>query len=148
VVNGSIDIGATEAQRYLVTNNNDRGPGSLRQAILDNNAADGGIIVFDAGLAGQTITLTSGELAINHDATITGLGASQLAVSGNNASRIFDIATPSTVSIAGLTLTGGATSGVNTGAAAFTQGVVSFNDCVLTGNVSSQNGGAISASAL
>jgi len=42
-------------------------------------------------LAGQLITLTSGEVAITKNLDIEGLGAGMLTVSGNNASRIFDI---------------------------------------------------------
>src|SRR5206468_5651882 len=54
------------------------------------------------------ITLTS-ELALNRGMTITGPGAATLAVSGNNASRVFNIGNTfvSTVSISGLTLTSG-----------------------------------------
>ena len=47
------------AATFTVTNLNDSGPGSLRQAILDANAAAGDdTIVFQSGLSG-TITLTS-----------------------------------------------------------------------------------------
>src|SRR4029079_11394668 len=51
---------------YTVTNTNDAGPGSLRQAIADGGS--GGTIVFDAAIAGQTITLAS-ALAINTGGT-------------------------------------------------------------------------------
>lgn len=45
---------------FQVTNTNDAGAGSLRQAILDANAAgDADTITFAAGLANQTITLSS-----------------------------------------------------------------------------------------
>src|SRR5262245_15211614 len=66
-------------------------PGSLRQAIFDANALAGAdTIDFKAGLAG-VITLTTGELGISEDATITGPGAGLLFVSGNNASRVFSL---------------------------------------------------------
>ena len=65
---------------------------SLREAIeLANATAGADTIVFAAGLAGSTITLTSGELAIIDDLTITGLGADQLTISGDHASRILFI---------------------------------------------------------
>ena len=75
---------------FAVTNNNDSGLGSLRQAIADANAAIGlDTIEFDNSLSGQEITLTSGELQITDDLNINGLGADLLSVSGNNASRVF-----------------------------------------------------------
>ena len=53
-----------------VTSTSDSGAGSLRAEIA---AAHGGdTIVFDAGLADQTISLTSGELEINKSLTIQG----------------------------------------------------------------------------
>src|SRR4051812_46065580 len=48
-----------------VTNTNDAGPGSLRQVMAD--AADDDVIQFDPTIAGQTILLTSGELAVQDD---------------------------------------------------------------------------------
>src|SRR5689334_12341230 len=87
-----------------VTNTNDSGAGSLRQAIID--ASPGDTIDFHSALSGQTITLTSAELLINKNLSINGPGASLLSVSGNNARRIFKV-TSGTVSIAGLTLFNG-----------------------------------------
>src|SRR5206468_23159 len=65
----------------VVTNSNDSGAGSLRDIIL--HACDGATITFTAGLA-SPITLTTGELVINKNLTITGPGASVLTISGNN----------------------------------------------------------------
>jgi len=101
---------------FWVTNTGDSGAGSLRQAVIDANAAGGADdIQFNAGLSGQTITLTSGELAITDDLTVTGLGAANLAVSGNDASRILNVDDGTggqiVVSISGLTLTEGAFAG-------------------------------------
>src|SRR6516164_5004795 len=81
----------TVPSTFTVRNLADSGPGSLRQAVLDANAhpgADG--IRFAHGLHG-TIALTSGELSITDDLTIDGPGANRLAVSGNDASRVFQI---------------------------------------------------------
>src|SRR4051812_23834432 len=50
------------ANVVTVTNTNDAGPGSLREAIA--NAPTGSTIQFDASIAGQTIGIVSGELAI------------------------------------------------------------------------------------
>jgi hypothetical protein len=90
----------------VVTNAHDSGKGSLRDEIAA--AQDGDTIKFSAGLAGKIITLTSGEIFFDIGLDIEGLGASKLAVSGNNASGIFDIGPDaSPVTIAGLTLKNG-----------------------------------------
>ena len=57
----------TLAATITVTNTNDSGPGSLRQALVDAN--DGDTISF--AVTG-TIGLTTAELEINHDVTILG----------------------------------------------------------------------------
>jgi hypothetical protein len=67
------------ASTITVTNANDSGPGSLRQAIADANLGD----TIDFSLSYPAlITLTSGELVISKNLTITGPGASHLAISG------------------------------------------------------------------
>src|SRR3954447_24114469 len=78
----------TVLSTLTVTNNHDGGAGSLRAAIKAANSGD--TIVFAPSLDGQTITLTSGELAISKSLDIEGPGADKLAVSGNNAVRVFD----------------------------------------------------------
>jgi hypothetical protein len=88
-----------------VLNNADDGDGSLRAVIAV--AQNGDQIAFDQSLRGQTITLTSGELALAKNLDIEGLGADQLSISGNHQSRIFDIGGGVTVTIAGLTLADG-----------------------------------------
>ena len=97
------------ANIIVVTNTNDSGPGSLRGAIAA--ASDGDTIQFDPALKGQTITLTSGELFINNNLTITGPGPSQLTVKrstagGTPAFRIFHIL-QHTVTIEGLSIING-----------------------------------------
>jgi hypothetical protein len=87
-----------------VLNNNDAGAGSLRQAII--SAAAGDTIVFAVSVTG-TITLTTGVLDINKNLTIQGPGANVLAVSGNDASRVFQIQPGVTATIAGLTVRNG-----------------------------------------
>ncbi len=57
-------LAGAAAATFTVTNTNDSGPGSLRQAVLDANAAAGADnIVFDASFnTPQTVTLTSAEM--------------------------------------------------------------------------------------
>src|SRR5262249_41049408 len=69
---------------------------------------DNDTIRFSSSLLGKTITLTKGEIAFDIDLTIQGPGPRKLAISGNNANRIFDIGgDASLVTIAGLTLKNG-----------------------------------------
>jgi hypothetical protein len=115
-----------------VMNNADSGSGSLRETIA--LASNGDTIDFDPGLAGQTITLTSGELVINQSLDIEGLGASHLAVSGNDASRIFDITTSGvTVTLAGLTITHG--NAAQGGAIHNAGSNLRVSSCTLSGNL-------------
>ena len=91
-----------------MTNALDSGAGSLRAAI--KAASSGDTIVFAPSLNGQTITLTSGELAISKSLDIEGPGPDKLAISGNHASRVFNVSQnqkPVTVTIAGLTIENG-----------------------------------------
>jgi RTX calcium-binding nonapeptide repeat (4 copies) len=82
---------------------------SLREAIAFSNGGDS--INFASSLAGGTIILTQGDLVIDKGLTITGLGANQLTLSGNNASRVFNIddgqSSVSKVVIDGLTIANG-----------------------------------------
>jgi hypothetical protein len=88
-----------------VTSAADSGAGSLRAEIAAANSGD--TIQFASSLDGQTITLTSGELAVTKNLDIEGPGAANLTVSGNNASRVFDVSNNATVTIAGLTIANG-----------------------------------------
>jgi hypothetical protein len=88
-----------------VTNTNDSGPGSLRQALAD--AHDGDFINFATALREQTITLTNGELLVDKSITILGPGSTNLTVSGNGMSRVLHIGSGTIVSVSGMTITGG-----------------------------------------
>jgi hypothetical protein len=92
---------------FTVLNLNDSGAGSFRAVIAAANGHAGADIVrFASGLAG-TIKLTSGELPITDSVAIEGPGANLLAVSGNNASRIFEVKSGFNVTINGLTISHG-----------------------------------------
>ena len=80
-------VGGIEAATLIVTTTADSGAGSLRGAIAA--ASDGDTIQFDAVLNGQTIGLTSGELAIDKNITISGPGPNLLTVSVSGVFRIF-----------------------------------------------------------
>src|SRR6185436_2795638 len=82
-------IPAAQAATFTVSNLDDSGPGSLRQAILDANGAAGADVVeFQAGLTGA-IVLSSGQIFITDSVDIQGPGAADLAVTGLGDSRLF-----------------------------------------------------------
>jgi hypothetical protein len=107
------------AATFTVSNTSNAGAGSLRQAVTDsNNAAGSDTIVFDPAVFStpQTITLAS-VITINpatgDSLTITGPGANLLTISGNNATRIFDISSGDTASISGITFTQAVTGAIS-----------------------------------
>ena len=116
-----------------VTNNADSGAGSLRQAIAD--VCPGGTITFNSD---YTITLTSGELAIGKDVTIDGQ-TNNVAVSGNNASRVFNI-TSGNVTLNKLTIANGNASG-SSGGGIFNSGTLTVTNSTISGNLADDGGG-------
>lgn len=134
---------------FTVSNLNHAGAGSLRQAVIDANTAAGAdTIVFTGADTTGTIVLTSGEIDITDDVAITGPGAANLTVSGNNAARIFDIADDDapdrqiSVSISGLTFTAGAAA--DGGAIRLLDDEnLTILDWVFTGNNSTNEGAAL-----
>jgi hypothetical protein len=137
------DIGAVEAPiRFLtVTNTSDSGPGSLRQAIADANSDSSMATIQFAASAYGTITLTSGELLITECLFINGPGATNVAVNGNAASRVFHVGSGINVTISGLTIANGAADkggGINNDHSRLT-----VRNCVVTGNSGSDSGAGI-----
>jgi hypothetical protein len=125
-----------------VLNNGDSGAGSLRDTIAA--AQSGDTIVFDPSLAYETITLSSGSLALSSNVTINGLGAERLTISGNNASQLFTLSGTAEVTLANLTLTGGMSS---QGGAVFIgdSAALTLDSDILSGNqaVGDSNGDAL-----
>ena len=134
----------------LVTTLNDSGAGSLRQAILDANAATGADIVeFDPGLNG-TLLLTSGKLTITDDLVVDGPGNDIIRVDGGNQvyNGMFTINdgdpnTATQVVLHGLTLT--RARGGDFGSAVFAYDNVVISDSIVTGNRGSSGSEAIAS---
>lgn len=126
------------AETRTVTNVNDSGPGSLRQAVSDAKyRAD--TIVFDAAFFAvpRTIHLVADRIVIYGDNTIIGPGANLLTVSGGNAIRIFDVEEGKTVAMSEMTLTEGNGQGynyINLGGAIRNLGNLTLTNMVVTGN--------------
>jgi hypothetical protein len=135
-----LGLGApADAATFTVTNLNDAGPGSLRQAVLGANSAAGAdLITFQAGLTG-TITLTTGQLQVEDAVDIQGPGAAALTVSGNDASRVFYLyadAAPFDVTLSGLTISHGTADGSGGGGIKDNGENLTLDHVVLTANSS------------
>lgn len=140
------------ALSFMVTNADDAGNGSLREAIAQANLNPGADdIVFDLATP-ATITLSTGQLEIFDDLTITGPGADQLTVDGDGSSRIFFIDGAGgalgsiDVDISGLTLTNGFAAGPqaddsNGGAIRGENVDLLIDSAAITNSVASADGG-------
>ncbi len=121
---------------------------TLREAInLANTTAGDDTIAFGGVFTDatpDTITLTSGQLSITDDITILGTGASQLTVSGNNASRVFEISgIGKDVSIDGLAIVNGKTDIWGGGIRINANTILSLTNSIVSGNTSNNLGGGI-----
>ena len=130
---------SARAATITVTNGNDSGAGSLRQAIL--NALPGDTITFAPSVT--TVTLTSGELAIDKNLTITGPGANRLTVQVDRSvitARVFHISSSTvTVSISGITISKGNT--FFGGGGILSAGVLTLTGCTISDNFGGDIGG-------
>lgn len=149
LVAGSVRIAA--ADTYTVANLSDSGAGSFRQAILDANAHSGADkIVFASGVAG-TIPLTTELQTLSDDVEIAGPGADRITLTRAtnvpvSAFRLLNVDSPAgagpTVTLSGLTLSRGSSSGGGSGIRNV-RGTVTLRGCLLSNNESVDLGGGI-----
>ena len=118
----SMTMMSAHAATITVTNTNDSGPGSLRQALAV--AHDGDSITFAVS---GTITLTSGGLVVVKNVTISGPGADQLSIVGNHRPSVCFLCRGN-ATISGLTIRNGAVGIDNFG------GTLTVKNCVISGN--------------
>ena len=140
IFNGTIDIGAFERQSLIFVadssadeddGNYAAGDFSLREAIALANVNPG----HDTILPGPPVTLALGELLITSDLTITGPGT----ISGNNISRVLNIAASTTVNVSQLTIRNGR---AIEGGAIYNSGTLSIAGSIVTGSTASNSLGA------
>jgi len=147
VTKGMVGVGnSLPATIIVVTNTNDSGSGSLRNALAIANDGD----TIDATGVSGTILLTSGELQINHNVTINGPGAENLAINGNATSRVFENFA-SNVTISGFTITNGLVIDDNGGGILNHGGLTLSDSSILSngvegGKINSGGGGGIASS--
>src|SRR5439155_774678 len=126
----------TQQATIIVTSTNDNGPGTLRDTIAAAN--DGNTIQFDPALNGQTITLTSGELVIDKNITISGPGPNFLTVSAlfipKFLFRVFHVSPGHIITIAGLTISDGYANGSVGGGILNDHSTLTLNNCTISGN--------------
>lgn len=132
----------SEGRVVRVTNDEDSGHGSLRQAI--NTAVPDDIIVFDDGILPATIILTSGPIIIDKTLTINGAGVDKLTISGANNSRIF-IISGVLVTIKNMSMVSGFDNVGNGGGAILNEdgATLTVRNCRLSSNNAPVVGGAI-----
>ena len=134
-----------QAASYVVTNRNNAGPGSLRQAILNaNGTAVDDVITFNVS---GTIDLTTAELAIASAATggtltINGGGAITVNRIGGTNFHIFNINLGAFVTLDGLTITNGNDA---IGGGVLNNGNLTITNSVISGNTATASGGGISS---
>ena len=143
------DIGAFEFLP-MVTNINDSGTGSLRQTVADVPAD--GFVIFDDlfRIQSNIIDLPNGQITINKNLSIVGLGANVLTIRNTQAqgltSRVFNIQ-GGIVRLAGLTITGGNRQDpFGGGGGIYNRGSLTVFACYITGNTDtsiSEGGGGI-----
>lgn len=141
LLQGRLQTALTNLQNSLpvnVTNLNDHGPGSLRQAIA--LAENGGAITFAKNLKG-TLTLTSGALIIAKNLAISGPGASNLTISAGNRSNVIEVLENHFVTLSNITITKGNGGNSQQGGAVLNNGTLVIINCVLSGNTSTDEGG-------
>ena len=124
--------GNRPATTITVTNGNDSGPGSLRQALAQAN--DGDTINFDPSV--NIVTLTTAELVITKSITIS---ASPQMVTVQRASqapqfRIFHVMPGHSVEINGLTISGGHITDDNGGGILNDNSTLTIAHCTVNGN--------------
>ncbi len=137
-----------ESASWTVTTLADGGAGSLRAAIASANGGD--TITFAVS---GTITNLVGEILISKDVNLSGPGPGNLAISGNDSSRVFKIASGVTAKFSGLTICHGhaadGRAGTNAvtpgspgsdGGGIYNSGTLAMTNCVVTLCRSGQGG--------
>jgi beta-glucanase (GH16 family) len=136
---GYLLIASVRLERPLtmtVTNSNDSGPGSLRQAIA--TVQNGGTIFFDPSLSGDTIALST-PLTLDKSLWIDGSDAPGLSLSGGNADRVLIVDPGATVEIEYLTLADGY--GWQLAGCVLNNGTLTLDHVVVTGCVMATDAG-------
>ena len=121
-----------------VTNTDDAGAGSLRQAIID--APAGATIVFDAGIAGGTIVLSTGQLTIDKALIIEGPVPGGMTISGGLADRVLWISENVDAVLRNVSIVNGRST---FGGGVINHGRLTLDHSLLANNEGTESGGGI-----
>ena len=117
---------------------------SLRGAVSAANAATtGDIITFNAATfaSARTIVLANGELSVSNKGTLAVNGPkSSVTISGNNASRVWNIAPGANVAFDHLNTANGNSGGNSGGGILNDRGTLSLTDCTIRNNKTGTDG--------
>lgn len=117
------------ADTVMVTNEQDSGAGSLRQALLTARPLDN--IRFAPNV--KVISLTSGALNITKNAYILGSDSNKITINGNQNGRVFKISGADEVTLSNLIIADG--KDTNLGGGIYSDaGVLILNKCVVRNN--------------
>ena len=136
----ALTVAPAAALAVEVTNLNDSGSGSFRQAVADT--AGGGFVTFQDGLTG-IITLSSGEIVLNKSLTISGPGYGVITIKAASTSRIFNVLTGTKLSVNNVTLQGGGGTVGDDGGLIRCLVDLTIDTCVLEDGRASGDGGAV-----
>ncbi|MBB5038371.1 beta strand repeat-containing protein [Prosthecobacter dejongeii] len=139
-------VGSLHSQvpTFVVSNTNDSGVGSLRQAIADANIAGGNpTVTFDAAAFAtpQVITLAT-SLSVTTSMTVQGPGAGLVTISGNNSVRVWVVSGGVSFTLRDATVSNGSANG-GAGLLVGSTCHLTLFQCVISNNVSGATGGGI-----
>jgi CSLREA domain-containing protein len=144
-VNNNGDAGDASPGDGVCETASESGICTLRAALQEVNASPSSCATIDINFSGVVSPIILGAALpdINRSVRLNGPGASQLTISGNNASRVFNIQSGVTVTIADLTIANGKVTGGNSGGNILNNGALTLTNCNIYGGSTTNSGGGI-----
>lgn len=136
-----------QSTAYTVTNTNDSGAGSLRQAMIDANAAVGGAHVITISATGTINLLSALPQIVNISVSINGPGAASLTINRSSGGSYSIFATPNILytqayGFSGIRIQNGAAT-FSGGGLSITGGTLTINQCVIADSNGASSGGGL-----
>jgi predicted outer membrane repeat protein len=140
LIGSAVFVTPAHAAPFAITNLNDSGPGSVRQAIINANASAS---AYTASFSvSGTIMLASTLPAIANTAGLTINGTGQtVTISGNNAVRVIQVDAGASLTLNDLTIANGYSAGE--GGGIWNDGTLIITNSAFSGNRAETSGGGI-----